>query len=235
MVRPFAIAGRRQLEVSAKSLSDVKQVYLTVLSGRRTRRTPDELHQNLADVWQKALKTAAKPLSVADVARLAGTMPPPPALERDLDGKLKPNPPAEKAVRFPKLTAGHYLITLVTKNGEDVSLSMNDGTYVQADGTAGQRSEATGACLSFDVTLWDDGPIVGKLTGDRRITDAIWSDAAGREFFTTASGGDAKPGERTIDYELRLYRASDGPNSASAASSTAPSGKMNPAPSQKRS
>ena len=166
---------------------------------------------------------------------LPARCPLPRRIERDLDGKLKPNPPAEKAVRFPKLTAGHYLITLVTKNGEDVSLSMNDGTYVQADGTAGQRSEATGDCLSFDVTLWDDGPIVGKLTGDRRITDAIWSDAAGREFFTTASGGDAKPGERTINYELRLYRASDGPNSASAASSIAPGGKMNPAPSQKRS
>ncbi len=80
VVRPFAIAGRRQLEVSAKSLSDVKKVYLTVLSGRRSRRTPDELHQNLAAVWQKALKSAAKPLSVVEAARLAGTMPPPPVL-----------------------------------------------------------------------------------------------------------------------------------------------------------
>ena len=136
---------------------------------------------------------------------------------------------------FPKLPAGHYLVTLVTKNGEDVGLSVNDGAYVQADGTGGQRSEATGACLSFDVTLWDDGPIVGKLTGDRRITDAIWSDAAGREFFAPASGGDAKSGERKIDYELRLYRASDGPNADSGTSSAASGGKMNPAPSQKRS
>jgi hypothetical protein len=235
VVRPFAVAGRRQLEVTAKSLSDVKKVYLTVLSGRRSRRTPDELHQNLADGWQKSLKTTAKPLSVVEAARLAAMMPPPPALERDLDGKQKPNDPAEKAVRFPKLSAGHYLVTLVTKNGEDVRLSVNDGAYVQADGTAGQRSEATGACLSFDVTLWDDGPIVGKLTGDRRITDAIWSDAAGREFLAPTSGGDAKSGERRIEYELRLYRASDGPNAAGAASAAAPGGKMNPVPGQKRS
>ena len=73
--------------------------------------------------------------------------PSPCALERDLDGRLKPNVPAEKAVRFPKLTACDYLVTLVTKNGEDVGLSMNDGAYVQADGMAGQRSEATGALL----------------------------------------------------------------------------------------
>ena len=52
--------------------------------------------------------------------------------------------------------------------------------------------------------LWDDGPIIGKLTGDRRITDAIWSDAAGCEFLAPASGGDGKSGERTIAYELRF-------------------------------
>jgi hypothetical protein len=85
------------------------------------------------------------------------------------------------------------------------------------------------------VTLWDDGSIVGRLTGDRRITDAIWSDAAGREFVAPTSGGDGKSAERKIDYELRLYRAGDGLPSASAASSAAPAGKMNPAPSPKRS
>ena len=46
---------------------------------------------------------------------------------------------------------------------------------------------------------------------------------------------EAKLTERKIDYELRLYRAGDGLPSASAASSAAPAGKMNPAPSPKRS
>ena len=126
-------------------------------------------------------------------------------------------------------------MTLVTKNGEDVGLTVNDGAYVQADGTAGQRSEATGACLSFDVTLWDDGPIVGKLTGDRRITDALWSDAAGANSSRRHASAMRSRGSGQIEYELRLYRASDGPTSASAASSAAPGGKINPAPSQKRS
>jgi hypothetical protein len=235
VVRPFEITARRQIEISAKSLTDVKKVYLTVLCGRRSRRPTAELHQNLADVWQKALKNVPKPLPVVEAAHLAGSMPPPPTLERDIDGKLRSTAPSEKAFHFPKLSAGHYLVTLVTKNGEDMGLAVNDGAYVQANGTAGQRSEATGACLSFDVMLWDDGRIDGRLTGDRRITDLLWSDAAGREFLVPATGGDSHSSERTIEYELRLYRAGDSPNSASPKSSAASDGKMTPVASQKHS
>lgn len=138
------------VEATVTSAASVGDVHLAVLRGRRLRLGIDQLHQKLCQQWLVDVNRRSGGAYRSEVRRRTAGL---------LVATAPPHAPSSQPFEFADLPSGEYVVTVVTKTGEEIGMSAASasGPLRAADG--GPRS-----WLSSEVSLAHGGKVHGLLT-----------------------------------------------------------------------
>jgi hypothetical protein len=146
------LSSAKTVEVSVTSAAEGGDVRLVVLRGQRSRRPTETLHQSLRQEWIANINSHGGPYRSVERSRATGSLPRPSAA----------GTASVKSFEFASLPVGKYLLSLVTRNGEPITLSAASGSE-----PLGEAAGCPGSCLSSAFDLAASGTIRGLLTSKR--------------------------------------------------------------------